>query len=141
MPWTPAAGIRLALAAIGIFYITLGISFFANAGNAAQFWIDARGITPLTVKLFSSPLVGLGLGMVLVSRAGDWRMVAVLATGMITIGLVVFVALVLSRADFAPTTWIGWLVAATPIILFSAGAAILVSKPATRSMASRTAPA
>lgn len=141
MPWTPPKAARLILAVIGIFYIALGVSFFANAGNAAQFWIDARGITPLTAKLFSSPLTGLGLGLLLVSRAGDWRMAAVPATGMITIGLVVFIALVLSRADFAPTTWIGWLVAATPVILFAAGAVILASKPITGSMASRAAAA
>lgn len=141
MPWTPAAGIRLALAVTGIFYVGLGIGFFVNASNAAPFWIDVRGITPLTARLFSSPLIGLGLGMLLISRASDWRMVAVPATGMITIGLVVLVALVLSRADFAPTTWFGWLVAATPLILFSAGATILASKPVNVSMASRTATA
>jgi hypothetical protein len=136
MPWTPGSVMRWTLAVIGIFYIAL-----AKAGHAAQFWIDARGITPLTAKLFASPLTGLGLGLLLVSRAGDWRMAAVPATGMITIGLVVFIALVLSRADFAPTTWIGWVVASTPLILFTAGAAILASKPMTGTMASRTAAA
>lgn len=139
MPWTPSKIVRLTLAAIGIFYIALGVTFFVNAGNAAQFWIDARGITPLTAKLFSSPLIGLGLGLLLVSRAGDWRMAVVPATGMITIGLVVFIALVLGRADFAPTTWIGWLVAATPIILFAMGLTILASKPMTGSTMPRTA--
>jgi hypothetical protein len=141
MPWTPGRTMRWTLAVIGIFYIALGIAFFAKAGQAAQFWIDARGITPLTAKLFASPLTGLGLGLLLVSRAGDWRMAMVPATGMITIGLVVFIALVLSRADFAPATWIGWVVASTPLILFAAGAAILASKPMTGAMASRTAAA
>lgn len=141
MPWTIPTSARLGLAAIGVFYIALGIAFFANAGNAAQFWIDARGITPLTAKLFSSPLVGLGLGIFLVSRASDWRMAIVPATGMVTIGLVVFIALVLSRADFAPATWMGWLVAATPVILLATGAAILASKPLKGSMPSRTAAA
>jgi hypothetical protein len=141
MPWTPPKAVRLILALIGIFYIALGIAFFAKAGEAAQFWIDARGITPLTAKLFASPLTGLGLGLLLVSRAGDWRMVAVPAAGMITIGLVVFVALVLSRADFAPATWMGWLVAATPVVLFAAGAAILASKPMKGAMTSRPATA
>jgi hypothetical protein len=137
-PWTPATVVRLALAAAGIFYMTLGILFFANAANAAQFWIDAHGITPLTAKLFSSPLIGLGLGLLLVSRASDWRMVVIPAIGMITIGLVVFIALVLSRADFAPSTWIGSLVAATPILLLAAGIIILASKPIAGSANTRT---
>ncbi len=141
MPWTLPAAARLALALLGIFYIALGIAFFAKAPQAAQFWIDVRGITPLTAKLFSSPLIGLGLGLVLVSRASDWRMVVVPATGMITIGLVVFIALVLSRADFEPISWIGWLVAASPVILFAAGAVILASKPRAGRVASRAAAA
>jgi alkanesulfonate monooxygenase SsuD/methylene tetrahydromethanopterin reductase-like flavin-dependent oxidoreductase (luciferase family) len=49
--------------------------------------------------------------------------------------------LVLSRADFAPATWMGWLVAATPVILLATGAAILASKPLKGSMPSRTAAA
>jgi hypothetical protein len=101
MPWIPAIGIRMALAATGVFYVGLGIGFFVNASNAAPFWIDAR--TPLTPRLLSSPLIGLGLGMLLVSRASDWRMVAPgdWHDHHRTCGHLVFVALVLSRADFA----------------------------------------
>jgi len=129
IPWSPPKSVRLILALLGLLYVALGVAFFANSASAASFWIDARGITPLTAKLFASPLTGLGLGLLLVSRVRDWRMALVPATGLVTIGLVVFIALVLSRADFAPTTWIGWLVAASPVLLFVAGAAILATRP------------
>lgn len=138
-PWSPPKMLRATLALLGIVYIALGAAFFAKSGGAAPFWIDARGITPLTARLFASPLAGLGLGLLLVSRAGDWRMAMVPAAGMITAGLAVFIALVLSRADFAPAGATGWLVAATPVILFIAGVTILASKPKKNARVSRVA--
>jgi hypothetical protein len=141
MPWSPPRTLRILLALLGLLFVVLGVAFLAGSARAAAFWIDARGITPLTAKLFASPLTGLGLGLLLVSRASDWRMAFVPATGLITIGLVAIVALVLSRADFAPATWIGWVVAGSPLALFAAGAAILASKPRMRVSASRTATA
>jgi hypothetical protein len=38
-------------------------------------------MTPLTARLFASPLIGLGLGMALVSRATDWREIMIPAMG------------------------------------------------------------
>ena len=38
-------------------------------------------------------------------------------------------AFALGRADFAPRTMLAWLVAASPLVLFAAGAAILLARP------------
>jgi hypothetical protein len=129
MPWRIAPVSRAFLAILGFGYVALGVYCFARSATAANVWIDARGLTPLTAQLFSSPLIGLGLGMLLVSRASDWRSVAVPAVGMVTIGLVVVIAIALGWADFAPRTKIGWLVASTPLVLFFVGAWILAAKP------------
>ena len=134
MPWDIPSLARAALAILGIAFIILGIVFFVAAGNAPALWFDAKGITPLTARLFSSPLTGLGLGLILVSRATDWRSIAIPAIGMFTIGCVVLLAFALGRADFAPQTMLAWLVACTPVALLTAGAAILMSKPAAQTL-------
>src|SRR6185437_5096099 len=69
-------------------------------GNAKGLWFDAQGMTPLTARLFASPLIGLGLGMALVSGAANWREIMIAAIGMVTIGVLATLALVLSGADF-----------------------------------------
>jgi hypothetical protein len=129
LPWLIATPLRVVLGVLGSAYFVIGILFFTIAGTASSWWIDARGMTPLTARLFSSPLIGLGLGLFLVSRATDWRAVAVPALGMVTVGIVVLLALFLGRADFAPQTAMSWLVAATPLVLLTAGVAILASWP------------
>jgi hypothetical protein len=128
MPWSIPAPARAVLVALGIFYFALGIWFFVWPEQAAAHWFDARGMTPLTARLFSSPLIGLGLGIFLVSRSGDWRAVMIPAIGLVTIGGVVMLAILLGRADFAPQTLMAWLMAATPLVLFIVGAAILASR-------------
>jgi hypothetical protein len=82
---------------------------------------------PLTARLFSSPLTGLGLGLMLVSRASDWRAAPIPAVGICTTGIVVLLAFALGHPDFAPRTTLAWAVAATPV---AAGAAILLSRGA-----------
>jgi hypothetical protein len=138
LPWNIPGFARTALAALGVIYVALGVMFFAAPGDAASYWVDARGMTPLTARLFSSPMIGLGLGLFLVSRARDWRAVAIPATGMVTIGAVVMLAFALGRADFAPRTTLAWLVAASPLVLFAAGAAILLARPRTARAAAST---
>src|SRR5262249_9796921 len=73
MVWAVPRPVRLVLAALGILYIILGATFFVAPAGIADFWIDARGMTPLTAQLFSGSLIGLGLGIALLSQAGDWR--------------------------------------------------------------------
>lgn len=82
----------------------------------------------MSARLFSSPLVGLGLGLMLVSRATDWSAAAIPAVGMCTIGIVMLAAFALGHADLSPRTTLAWIVASTPVVLFAAGATILLSR-------------
>jgi hypothetical protein len=127
--WHMPAPLRLSLASLGILFMALGLVFFFGASGAATIWFDVKGITPLTARLFSSPLTGLGLGLILVSHTRDWRMTAIPAVGFCTMGFVVLLAFVLGYSDFAPRTWMAWIVASTPAVLLAAGFIILASKP------------
>jgi hypothetical protein len=129
MPWRPHPSLRDGLAFLAGALIVLGIAFLILGGNAKALWFDAKGMTPLTARLFASPLIGLGLGMALVSRANDWREIMIPAVGMVTIGLLATLALVLSRDSFAPQSLLAWLVAALPIILLVIGLVLLHSRP------------
>ena len=127
--WHMPAPLRMSLALLGILFMALGLVFFFGASSAAIIWFDVKGITPLTARLFSSPLTGLGLGLILVSHTRDWRMTAIPAVGFCTMGFVVLLAFVLGYSDFAPRTWMAWIVASTPAVLLAAGFIILASKP------------
>jgi hypothetical protein len=129
MPWMVPSAARTSLAALGGFYFVLGIAFLVLGAAAKPLWFDAAGLTPLTARLFASPLTGLGLGLILVSHASDWRAIMVPAIGMVTIGIVGTMSLMLDCATFAPQSGAAWLVAATPPILLIVGAALLWSKP------------
>jgi hypothetical protein len=129
MPWMIPSAARTSLAALGGFYFVLGIAFLVLGAAAKPLWFDAAGLTPLTARLFASPLTGLGLGLILVSRASDWREIMVPAIGMVTIGIVGTLSLILDCATFAPQSGAAWLVAATPPILLLVGVALLWSKP------------
>src|SRR5262249_19440989 len=61
MAWNVPQPVRLVLVALGILYVVLGATFFVAPAGIADFWIDARGMTPLTARLFSGSLIGLGL--------------------------------------------------------------------------------
>jgi hypothetical protein len=126
--WRRPRATRIALDILGVAFVSLGAVFLVEASQAPLLWLDARGITPLTARLFASPLTGLGLGLMLVARASDWRAAAIPAIGMCTIGVVMLLAFALGHADFAPRTALAWVVAATPIALFAAGATILGSR-------------
>jgi hypothetical protein len=128
--WRPAAAGRMALQVLAFAYAALGIAFLVLGKAAAPMWIDAGGLTPLTARLFASPLTGLGLGLWLCSQSPDWRAVFVPASGMVTIGFCGTLSLVLDRATFAPVSPIGWVVAATPLMLLVVGSLILMSRPA-----------
>jgi hypothetical protein len=126
--WRRPRVMRIALDILGVAFVSLAAVFFVEASQAPLLWLDAKGITPLTARLFASPLAGLGVGLMLVSRASDWRAAAIPAVGMCTIGIVVLLAFALGHTDFAPRTPLAWIVAATPVVLFAAGATILLSR-------------
>ena len=140
LPWHPPLSARTGLGLLGGFYVGLGLVFLMHGANAKPLWFDASGITPLTARLFASPLTGLGLGLVLVARAQDWRAVLVPAIGMATIGILGTLSLVLDRADFAPQSAGAWLTAATPPLLLLIGLALLISRPSLSAGAPRGSP-
>jgi hypothetical protein len=129
-PWHPPRFARTCLALPGTAYVALGLAFLVLGAAAKPLWFDAAGITPLTVRLFASPLTGLGLGLILVSRADDWREIFVPAVGMVTIGVLGTLSLFLDRNVFAPQSTVAWIVAATPPILLLIGGALLLSRGA-----------
>jgi hypothetical protein len=129
MPWQPPFIARRGLSLLGAAYIAVGFTFLVLGAGAKPLWFDTAGITPLTARLFASPLTGLGLGLILVSRAADWRAAFVPAIGMITIGIFGTLSLILDRATFAPQSGAAWLIAATPLMLLLVGTALLWSRP------------
>jgi hypothetical protein len=128
-PWNPPFVARRALSLLGAAYVAVGLVFLVLGAGAKPLWFDAAGITPLTARLFASPLTGLGLGLILISRAEDWRAVFVPAIGLITIGIFGNLSLILDRATFAPQGGAAWLIAATPLVLLLIGLALLWSRP------------
>lgn len=129
MPWRPHALLRNGLLFFAGMFIVLGFAFLLLGGQAKMLWFDAKGMTPLTARLFASPLIGLGLGLFLVSRAKDWREIMIPAIAMITTGVLATLALWLSADSFAPQSPLAWMVAASPAVLFVAGTALLLSRP------------
>jgi hypothetical protein len=129
MPWNVPRPLRLGLAGLGFLYVALGVTYFVAPANVADFWVDARGMTPLTARLFSGSLIGLGLGIVLLSQASDWRSAAIPAVGLVTVGVAANLAFIVGQGDFAPQSLIGWAVATTPTLSLVVGAAVLVAKP------------
>ena len=127
--WQPPPALRAVLTVLAAVYVLVGLYFLLAGGAAAQFWIDAGGLTPLTARLFSSPLVGLGLGLFLCSRASDRRAVLIPAVGLLTIGIGGTLALLLERTTLVTPTPGSWLVAATPPILLILGIWLLASRP------------
>lgn len=138
MDWRPSEAARLTLAILGGLYAGLGLAFLCLGKDAGLFWFDAKGMTPLTARLFASPLIGLGGGLLLVSRASDWRGVLTPAIGMITIGVAVTLAIALEWDFFAPQSPVAWFVAATPATLLLTGVAIFASRPPRGSQATLT---
>jgi hypothetical protein len=128
IPWRPHPALRDGLAFLGGMLIVLGLSFLVLGGSAKLLWFDAKSMTPLTARLFASPLIGLGLGVALGSRASDWREIMIPATGMVTIGVLATLALVLSRDSFAPQSPLAWFVAALPLLLLGIGLLLLWSR-------------
>lgn len=126
-PWRAPTAMKAALTVLAAAYVLLGLVFLFAGGNAASFWIDAGGLTPLTARLFSSPLIGLGLGLYLCSRATDRRAILIPAIGLLTIGVGGTLALFLERAALVTPSPAAWLPAATPPILLLAGIWLIAS--------------
>jgi hypothetical protein len=129
MEWKPGAGVRWALRAIGIVYIVLGIAYLFLGKGAVTMWIDSAGMTPLTARLFASPLIGLGLGLLLISRSTDWRRVFIPATALIFLGVAATLAVLLEFDALTIKNPVAGFVALSPVILFAVGVVLLMLRP------------
>ena len=122
---------RRVLVAGAVVYFVFGLTLLALGNQAAQFWFEAPGqLTPLTARLFASPITGLALGLWLTTRARYWREVGIPGAGMLTIGVAGSLALLVERASIQPPSPVGYAIAATPILLLLAGLYLFAPKPA-----------
>ena len=112
---------------ISVLFVTLGVLFFFLGENASGLWFEAEGnLTGLTARLFASPMVGLGIAAWMISSSRLWREVAIPAVGMCTFGLAGILTLILESASVQPPTPLGFIIAATPFLLFGMGIYFLV---------------
>ena len=108
--------------AMGVLFVILGVLFFLLGDQAGFMWFEAGGnLTSLTARLFASPMLGLGLALLLIARAHLWRAVFVPAVGMITFGAAGILTLLLESASVQPPTAFGYFIIATPVILLILG--------------------
>ena len=131
--WLAPARLRIGrLAASGIqsvaiTFFALGVLFMVLGTEAAPAWIEAHGqLTPLTARLFASPMIGLALGLWLIRAADRWHEVLVPALGISTFGLAGLITLLVESASVAPPSPAGWIIAAAPALLLAVGVYLLV---------------
>ena len=117
---------RVVFQFIAALFLLLGGLFFVLGENAGWLWFEAEGsLTGLTARLFASPMTGLALAAWLISRAPLWREVAVPAVGMATFGVAGTITVLVEWANIQPPTFLGYLIAATPLVLLGMGAYLL----------------
>jgi hypothetical protein len=118
---------KIVFRAISILFILLGVFFFFLGENAGWLWFEAAGnLTGLTARLFASPMVGLGVAAWIISSSSRWREAGIPAVGMCTFGVAGIVTLLLESASVQPPTPLGYIIAATPLILFGMGIYLLM---------------
>jgi hypothetical protein len=118
---------KIIFRAISILFIVLGVLFFLLGENAGWLWFEAEGnLTSLTARLFSSPMVGLGIAAWIISISSRWREVTIPAVGMCTFGIAGILTLILESASIQPPSPLGYIIAATPFILFGMGLYLLM---------------
>jgi hypothetical protein len=113
---------------ISVSFILLGILFFFLGENAEWLWFEAAGnLTSLTARLFASPMIGLGVAAWIISASSHWREVAIPAVGMCTFGIAGILTLLLESPSVQPPSLLGFIIAATPLILLGMGIYLLMS--------------
>jgi hypothetical protein len=126
---------KIVFRAISVLFILLGVVFFLVGENADWLWFEAEGnLTSLTARLFASPMVGLGVAAWIISASSRWREVAIPAVGMCTFGIAGILTLLLESASIQPPTPLGFIIAATPFILFGMGIYLLLPSRAVPSL-------
>jgi hypothetical protein len=119
---------RLALRLLAAVYFVWGLAFLILGNGAAALWFEAPGLaTSLTLRLFASPIMGLALGMWLITRASKWREAAIPAAGLTFIGLTGSFAIGVEWASVRPPGPLGYVTVATPLILLLVGLYLLLA--------------
>jgi hypothetical protein len=119
---------KLVLRLLAAIYFIWGLTFLILGSAAAGMWFEAPGLaTSLTLRLFASPIMGLALGMWLISRAGHWRQVLIPAVALVVIGLTGSFAIGVEWSSVRPPTPLGYVTAVTPLILLLVGLYLLLA--------------
>ena len=118
---------KLLLRLLAAVYFVWGLDFLVLGNGAASMWFEAPGLaTSLTLRLFASPIMGLALGLWLITRARRWREVVIPAVALTVIGLTGSLAIGVEWASVRPPGPLGYVTAATPLILLLVGVYLLV---------------
>jgi hypothetical protein len=113
---------------LSVAFIVLGTTFLVLGPDAAPLWFEADGeLTPLTARLFASPMIGLALALWLISRSEWWSQIAIPAIGLATFGVAGSFALLLELGSVDPPSLFGYFTAALPVLLLVIGASLLAS--------------
>jgi hypothetical protein len=127
LPLRLSAVAKGVLVVLGGVFITLGVLFLYLGPDAGPLWFEAEGeLTPLTARLFSSPMIGLALSLLLIARASRWSQVAIPAIGMVTFGIAGSLAVVMEWGNVDPPSAIGYFSAAIAPILLVTGLSLLI---------------
>jgi hypothetical protein len=119
---------RLILRLLAAIYFVWGLAFLIFGNSAAALWFEQAGVaTSLTLRLFASPIMGLALGMWLITGGSKWREAAIPAAGMTLIGLTGSFAIAVEWSSVSPPTPLGYVTAATPLCLLLAGLYLLIA--------------
>jgi hypothetical protein len=109
-------------------FLTVGVVLLVLGPDASALWLEADGmLTPLTARLFSSPLIGLALGLWLISRASYWSQVAIPAIGLTTFGIAGSFAILMEWESVDPPTAFGYFIPLTAVVLLVVGLTLLAS--------------
>jgi hypothetical protein len=126
---SPLALSRLArgiLRFIAVVYFLLGLGLLVLGAQATPLWFEPTGtLTPLTARLFSSPTIGLAIGLWLVTFTMRWREVAVPAAGWTTFGVLGLPVVLVESSSIAPPSVVGYAIPVTPLVLLVLGLYLL----------------
>ena len=118
---------KLLLRLLAVLYFVWGLAFLVLGSAGASLWFEAPGLaTSLTLRLFASPIMGLALGMWLISAARYWREVMIPAVALTFIGVTGSFAIGVEAASVRPPGPLGYVTTATPLILLLVGLYLLL---------------
>jgi hypothetical protein len=139
-PLDLGAPFRIVLTFFAGVFILLGVLFLVLGPDAAPLWFEADGeLTPLTARLFASPMIGLALALWLVSRAQRWHEVAIPACGMAMFGVTGTIAILIEWSHVAPPSPLGYFTASVAPLLLILGVILLIPGLRTRAAAQESA--